>query len=95
MSFSFSAAGKTKGETKSRAAHAFSQCVVDQRAHDADRHLVLDAVEQAIDVLGEPADGETVAVTAYGSASLEYFAGGATGRVMACQFTVNAHLAKP
>jgi hypothetical protein len=91
MSFSFNAKGKTKGEAKSKAMYQFAGMVQDQRPHDADRAVVQQAVEGAVNALGEPTVDETVVVECHGSVS-GMWDGLKIAKVTSTTFSVHAYL---
>lgn len=69
MSYSFSVAGATKADVKSKLAEAFDNVVKNQPSHEADRAAALACGEAFVDMLREPGEGDEVSVSVYGSLS--------------------------
>jgi uncharacterized protein YodC (DUF2158 family) len=93
MSFSFGVTAGTVAEAKEKVAAAVRDFVAVQDAHKRDAPVVEAACTGALDAI-EPKEGETVTLTAYGSATCEWFAG-RSARVTGSQFNVNAMVVAP
>lgn len=67
MSYSFSVTAATKAEAKEKIAAEFDRVLASQPVHAVDRDAAQAAAEAFVEMLGEPIEGQHIAVTVYGS----------------------------
>lgn len=75
MSYSFAITGTSKADAAAKVAAEFDQVVANQPNHAADKDGAVAAANAFINLLREPADGEQVTVTMYGSLSWTHLDG--------------------
>jgi hypothetical protein len=69
MSYSFSVTAANKAEAKQKIADSFDNVVKSQPSHAADRDAAVSAGSAIVDILRDPADGQEIHVSMYGSLS--------------------------
>jgi hypothetical protein len=67
MSYSFSVTADTKVEAKEKIAAELERVASDQPVHATDRAAAQAAAESFVDLLSEPAEGQTIVVNVNGS----------------------------
>jgi hypothetical protein len=99
MSYSFAITGISKVDAAAKVAAEFDQVIVNQPTHAADKEGAVAAANAFINLLGEPGDGEQIAVFMYGSLGWDH-SEPSSGDTMPTAFlsgnvSVSASIAKP
>jgi hypothetical protein len=93
MSYSFAITGISKVDAAAKVAAEFDQVIVNQPTHAADKEGAVAAANAFINLLGEPGDGEQIAVIMYGS--LGWHSDNPPTAFLSGNVSVSASIAKP